>query len=135
MTGFKERYYSGMTDQDGRVWKCLRPVEYTARDGTVYTIPVGASTDGASVPAIFWSKLPPFGPYWLAAVLHDAAYGGFLRLADGSKAFPNATDRPLCDLLIKEAMEETGVDAVTVTVIYDALVAFGGPSFKEDRGI
>ncbi|HTA30716.1 MAG TPA: DUF1353 domain-containing protein [Candidatus Cybelea sp.] len=132
-TGFQSLYYAGICDQDGRNWKATQPVEYLSRSGVLYRIPVGAATDGASIPAIFWAKLPPFGRYWLAAVLHDAAYQNTLQLADGLKAFPHATDRPLCDLLLKEAMEASGVGPVSVDVIYEAVRLCGAGSFKQDR--
>ena len=130
MNGFHSLYYSGICDQDGRNWKCTSPIQFVAKDGTGYQIPIGAPTDGASIPAIFWTKLPPFGKYWLAAVLHDAAYNGTLELLDGTKA--NLT-KAQCDDLLKEAMEASGVDPVTVEAIYEAVHLFGGPSFKGDR--
>ena len=38
------------------------------------TIPQGFVTDGASVPRIFWSIIPPLGIYGRAAVVHDYLY-------------------------------------------------------------
>ena len=138
MTGFQSLYYAGICDQDGRNWKCTHPVDFISRDGARYQIPIGAPTDGASIPALLWSKLPPFGPYWLAAVLHDAAYQNtLLRYPVGSlvasKAFTSPDDRPKCDLLLKEAMEASGVDSVTAALIYEAVSLFGASSFKSDR--
>lgn len=34
-------------------------------------VPEGFVTDGASVPNVFWSLLPPWGEYGQASVLHD----------------------------------------------------------------
>ena len=36
-----------------------------------YTVPAGFITDGASVPRMFWSLLPPVDAYFPAAAVHD----------------------------------------------------------------
>lgn len=130
MSGFESRFVEAICDQDGRNWKLLAPIQYTANDGTEYFAPKSSPTDGASTPAIIWSKLPPFGDYWLAAILHDSAYQNTLQLKDGTKA---ALQRDQCDELIREAMENSGVDDVTIEIIYDALRLFGQSSFNNDR--
>ena len=38
------------------------------------TVPKGFITDGASVPQILWSLLPPEGEYFRAAIIHDRLY-------------------------------------------------------------
>lgn len=127
--GFQSLYVKAICDQDGRNWKLLEDVQYISRDGRKFIIPRGASTDGASTPSVVWMQLPPTGPYWLAAVLHDSAYQNTLEIG-GQKA---ALEKPACDDLLKEAMELTGVDTVTADVIYEAVKLFGAPSFKSDR--
>ena len=126
-----------MCDQDGRNWKLLEPIDYLARDGRHLRIPRGAPTDGASTPAILWNKLPPFGDYWLPAVLHDAAYQNTLLQAVPNGETEATTKASLsketCDLLLKEAMELCGVDSATVALIYEGVKLFGQSSFNEDR--
>lgn len=98
---------------DGEHVVLLEPLTYTSRDGESITIPIGTTSDGASTPRIFWRALPPFGPYWRPAILHDYLYqsGRFVR----SK----------CDALLREAMLSCGVSGFTAWVIYTG-VRMGG---------
>lgn len=106
---------------DGRMFTLLEPLVYTAKSGEVIIVPVGATTDGASTPKVIWNIIPPFGTYWLAAVLHDYLYRVTKRLKNE------------CDSLLLEAMESMGVDLVLREAIYEG-VHFGGQvSFDEDR--
>lgn len=119
-----------VTTQDGRNCFLLSELVYQSNDGKTYIVPIGAATDGASTPQMAWSVgLPPFGKYWLACVLHDAAYRNTL-LCEGSKA--NLT-KEQSDLLLKEAMKSSDVDDLDLIEIY-AGVKFGGwKAFKDDR--
>ncbi len=128
--GFQSRIVFAATNQDGRNWKLTQPMTYNTRDGRTFIVPVGASTDGASTPALAASLLPPTGDYWQSAVLHDAAYRNDLRLPDGSKA---SLSKEESDLLLKEAMELSGVDPATAAVIYEGVHLGGAHAFKEDR--
>ena len=128
--GFQSRYVESICDQDGRNWKLLTPMVYQARDGRVFVVPRGASTDGASTPAIMAPILPPTGDYWQSALLHDAAYQNTLQLPDGSKADLSKED---CDALLKEAMELSGVDAVKVALIYEGVKICGSWAYRKDR--
>ena len=89
--------------------------------GERVTVPVGATSDGASIPRQAWDLLPPFGPYWRAAVLHDYLY--------------RDTDRPKdeCDLIFFEAMLALGVELSLARVIYNAVDQFAGAAFSKDR--
>ena len=135
--GFQSRYVEAICDQDGRNWKLLKPVDYISMDGRHFRIPEGASTDGASTPAVIWNKIPPFGDYWQSAVLHDSAYQNTLQLVttDGESetATRAALDKATCDNLLREAMRVSGVDEVTVSLIYEGVNLCGQASFKEDR--
>ena len=103
---------------------------YQTRDGRVFVVPRGASTDGASTPALIASLLPPTGDYWQSAVLHDSAYQNTLLTNLGGKA---SLSKDECDLLLKEAMELSGVDALIVDTIYEGVRIGGAHAFKEDR--
>lgn len=51
----------------------------TLADGLQIIIPKGFITDGASIPALFWWMISPFGPLLEGAILHDFGYQhGFL---------------------------------------------------------
>jgi len=128
--GFQSRFVEAVCNQDGRNWKLLKPIVYQARDGRVFVVPRGASTDGASTPALIASLLPPTGLYWLAAILHDSAYQNTLETNLGGKANLSKDE---CDSLLKEAMELSGVDPTTVEVIYEGVRLGGAPAFRADR--
>ena len=141
--GFQTRYVESICDQDGRNWKLLTPVVYRALCGSVFIIPRGASTDGASTPAIIHNLLPPTGAYWQSCVLHDAAYQNTLLEWPKDEPLPDLRKHLVapkanltkddCDELLKQAMELSGVDAATVAIIYDGVRLGGASSFKEDR--
>ncbi len=131
MIGFQSRYVEAICDQDGRNWKLLKPIVYTSRNGQTYIVPRGASTDGASTPAIIASILPPTGDYWLAAILHDSCYRNDLRLADGMTRADLSKDD--CDSLLLEAMELTGVDPIIAETIYQGVQLGGSSAYRAAR--
>lgn len=51
---------------------------YSAKLGRVMIAPLGAVTNYASSPRVFWGIVPPDGPWKWAAVGHDVAYHGEL---------------------------------------------------------
>lgn len=55
---------------DATSWRLLAPVVYAGRHET-FEVPVGFTTDFASVPAAFTWLVPRYGAYTKAAVLHD----------------------------------------------------------------
>jgi len=94
---------------------------FTSKTGVIITVPVGATSDGASTPREIWSFIPPFGTYWMAAFLHDYLY--------------RSTNIPkdVCDSLLREAMEDLCVDWVERDAIYEGVALGGQSSFDEDR--
>ena len=145
--GFQSRFVEGICDQDGRNWLILTPVVYLSKNGNIYIIPRGTSTDGASTPSIIWTKLPPFGDYWQSAVLHDSAYKNQLlvwpagSMPDGIPITHEMTttlakanlSKDDCDNLLKEAMELSGVEQRIIDIIYEGVHLCGASSYKEDR--
>lgn len=89
--------------------------------GEIITVPIGAQTDGASIPREAWDLLPPFGLYWMAAVVHDYLYRCTKRT------------RFECDLVLLEAMRALRVPELTARTIYNAVDQFGQRAFDEDR--
>lgn len=69
--------------------------------GDWVNVPAGYLTDGASVPRIFWSYIPPQGKYGQAAVVHDIVCEYLSITRDGK---PYTVDRKFCDGLLLEAM-------------------------------
>lgn len=64
-----------LTHIDGRVHEVVSAVQYRATNDTLYVVPAGFRTDGASVPRALWWLYPPFGDdYEPAAILHDYLY-------------------------------------------------------------
>lgn len=144
--GFQSRFVEGITDQDGRNWKLLTPMVFLSSNGKIYIAPRGTSTDGASTPAIIHSLLPPTGPYWQSAVLHDSAYKNSLLVwPEGPQPIQPITheisltlqkavlSKDDCDNLLKESMELSGVSLIEIDTIYEGVHLRGQSSFNEDR--
>ena len=71
------------------------------------TVPAGYLTDGASVPSVLWSRLPPWGQYGQAAVVHDLLCES-LSIVEAGR--PVSITRAEADAILTEAMEVLGVD-------------------------
>jgi Protein of unknown function (DUF1353) len=58
---------------DGRNMRVARPITFTSPDKTQWKVPVGAITNGATIPSALWSVVggPWEGKYRDAAVVHD----------------------------------------------------------------
>lgn len=124
LPGFAPAQFKVST-QDGRIFRLEEPVVFTRADGSQVAMPVGTESDGASTPLALWGMLPPFGIYWRAAFLHDAAYRARTRPIIGSKSE--------ADDLFDEAMAATGVDATRRQIIFQGVHQFGGHAWLEDR--
>lgn len=91
------------------------------------SVPKGFVTDFASIPRAFWSLLRPDGDYTYPAIIHDFLY------------WNQGTTRAIADTIFRLAMEDFGINAVTIAAIYNA-VRLGGESawtdnaFKKGRG-
>jgi hypothetical protein len=109
---------------DGRNVRLLESFTYvTEVNGYLEKIevPAGTKSDGASTPKAIWNIIPPFGPHWRAAFLHDYLYRSTKR------------SRKECDDIFLEAMINLDVDKITRDTIYTAVRAAGDHSFDEDR--
>lgn len=82
------------------------------------TIPAGYLTDGASVPRIFWSMIPPWGAYGQAAVVHDLLCE-YLSIVDHGK--PKLITRERCDAIFMEAMTVLGVPSSDRNIIIEGV--------------
>jgi len=106
---------------DGHNVVVLRPFTFTRKDGTVITVPAGTTSDGASTPYIIWNTLPPFGKYWMAAVLHDYLYRD------------SKFEKDFCDDTLAEAMDVLGVGYLDHFAIYEGVSLCGWHAFNDDR--
>ncbi len=107
---------------DGHNFTLVDSVVYVTGSGEVITIISGAKTDGASTPRALWTLgIPPFGPYWLATVLHDYLYRS------------SQKTRSECDDLLLEAMLSLGVSHMIARLIYEGVRLGGASSFDDDR--
>jgi hypothetical protein len=107
----KEEYQ--FSSGNGHNVRLSEPMIYRSREGEEIAVPEGTVSDGASTPRIFWRALPPFGPYWRPALMHDYLYQSGL--------FCQAK----CDSLFHEAMLDCHVNRFKAWVIY-AGVRMGG---------
>lgn len=87
-------------DENWIVWEGF---SYTAKERTFHVQP-GSCTDFASVPRMFVWYLPRYGPYTLAAVLHDHLWRTEVSRTDG-RAIPYAD----ADGIFRRAMRELDV--------------------------
>ncbi|MBB76651.1 MAG: hypothetical protein CMJ75_19260 [Planctomycetaceae bacterium] len=78
--------------------------------GRWVTVPAGYLTDGASVPRLLWSRLPPWGHYGQAAAVHDILCESLTIVENGQ---PVRITRREADRVLAEAMEVLGVDPAT----------------------
>ncbi len=117
---------------DGWHVALLEYLYFTSRSGRRFRGRIGAKSDGASTPRVIWVKFPPFGPYWLPAVLHDCGYNGELEeWLDGQwkRVMLSKSEN---DGLILEAMEDQGCPEIDRLEIYEAVKNFGNTAISED---
>ena len=101
--------------QDGREWKLCTPLAYRSRGGVRYRVDSGFTTDGASIPRLFWRLIgPPFAArYAPAALIHDALYA------------TGYGDRQAADRLFREMMAVLDVKPWRRLLMYAAVRAGG----------
>jgi len=118
-------------------WSLIEPLTYdVGREGSgeTITVPVGATTDLASIPRPAWSLLPPDGPWTKAAVVHD-----FLYRTRGTGLFagrrwitrPQAYSREQSDGVFDEAMAVLGVPTDARVIIFEAVRLAGGTGWGQ----
>lgn len=109
---------------DDRLWRLETPLVYevgTEGSGREIMVPVGFTTDGASVPRMFWFLLPTWGRYSRAAVVHDIL---LVRLA-ANDPHPEATSRADADAVFLEAMGVLGVNLLVRYLMWAAVRLWG----------
>lgn len=102
-------------------WELIEPFEYhigTYPSKDVIVVPAHFVTDLASIPALFWSILPPHGEYAKAAIIHDYLYENAINT------------KKYADDIFFEAMTVLGVCTWRKYVIYTAVRLFGRGKYK-----
>jgi hypothetical protein len=83
-------------------------------------VPKGFVSDLASIPRPFWSLLRPDGTYAYAAIIHDYLY------------WVQTGARESADEILKNSMEDFGIDATTKNIIYLAVRAAGQGAWDQN---
>lgn len=87
---------------DGRRWLLLEPFAYFDATWGFIDVPLGFTTDFASIPRMLWPLLPPTGAYGKAAVVHDWLYRQ--HQIGGTRITRREADR-----IFRDAMADLGV--------------------------
>ncbi len=116
---------------DDTLLECL---EYVDNQGVHYRAPVGATTDGLSVPRCVQNIIPATGGDWFSGVLHDAAYRNQLEVQVNEYLWQRARlTKDACDGLLLEALLSQDCGEAMSHIIYGAVKECGQSSFEEDR--
>jgi hypothetical protein len=103
------------------LWRLTSPLVYQSDlTGDIYVVPIGTTTDFASVPRVPIAFLLCGDTASKPAALHDFLYTAG---PDGKHPVP---DRATADALLKEAATVEGVPAWRVALIYAGVRMFGG---------
>lgn len=90
-------------------------------------VPRGYLTDGASVPRVFWSLIPPWGPYGPAAIVHDFLCDSLLVLKDDwtelepGEAGSMRITRKIADNIFLQAMKDLKVSSAYYRTMFWAV--------------
>ncbi len=120
--------YPTLKQTEAKLWENVKVVNWEAQ-GVTGAVPVGFETDGASVPRAFWALFPPLGKYSIAALVHDFLYKHHIAI-EGSE---DIIDRPTCDMIFRDLMEEVGVSRWKRWTMWRAVRAFGNRPYKGKR--
>ena len=107
-----------------KVWKVTSPITYTSIKTGRITIPVGFTTDFASIPRIFYSFIPRMGwRYNYASLLHDYLYS--------RDCFDLGITRSEADKIFLDAMDLLGVRRWRRVIMYYGVRLFGNRYFRK----
>lgn len=117
---------------DGDNWEGGDYLYYTDSTGQKWRVRPHATTDGPSVPGIALSLVKKTGRQWLAGVLHDAPYRGYLeKFVDGKWIRVFLTmDEALW--LFNDAMIARDVEEPTRTEFYLAVKFAAQKAYSDD---
>ena len=128
----------------GNKWRVLEPFEYcagAANSDVKVIVPIGFTTDFASIPRGLWNLFPPVGgKYDKAAVLHDWLYQNPV-LFNYSYSYtdpalgPDSIDlnRKECDAIFNEAMQVMEVGTWTRRLVWSGVRVGGWKPWNKYR--
>ena len=130
LTLIEDDYGRPLTKSGRCQWRIATPLTYEVGaegSGEIIAVPIGFSTDLASIPSAVSAFLPPDGPWAKAAVVHDWLYAraGLLPSRHYS--------RKEADKILREAMKVVGVPPWQRFVIYAAVRAVGARAWALPR--
>ena len=111
MTGFLEGTVVDVQEISEQKWKLLKQMDYQGAK-ELFQVPVGQTTDFASVPRIFVWFLPRYGRYTKAAILHDYLW---------EEKVPEGMSRIDADGLFRQAMRELNVPFLRRWIMWAAV--------------
>jgi len=124
------------------LWALYETLSYQPSDDVhVITVPKGCVTDLTSIPRMFWTLLPPDGPWVKAAVIHDYLYatrgtGQLPTGVPGSKQPVGIMREPYtraeADWILRDALKNRGVDIVRRNLIWIAVRLGGGKAWRRN---
>lgn len=99
-----------------------------------FTVPAGATTDGASIPRFLWRVCghPLMAPRVYAAMLHDWLYGGRGEARHDYEDAPCSVTRAEADDCYYALLRHFGIGSFVAHVEWAALRMFGGSHWNED---
>lgn len=106
------------------VWRVMQGFRYYIGEKgskTWVDIPRGYLVDGASVPRILWSVIPPWGSYGAATTVHDKLCEYLSVTKDGA---PHKITREEADDILAEAMKVLGVTSKDQFLINKAVSTY-----------
>jgi hypothetical protein len=119
------------------LWGLHNPLTYRPSDAEhTITVPRGFVTDLASIPRWGWILLPPDGPWVKGAVIHDFLYA--TRGTGTWKSHPSGNTRTEpytraeVDWILRDALENRGVDAIRRNIIWAAVRIGGAGGWGKD---
>lgn len=122
-------------------YRVLEPFRYyIGEKGSAHWISIdeGYLTDGASVPRLFWSLVPPMGRYAAAAVIHDKLCET-LRVYSEEREAMLSIPRKTADSIFLEAMKVLNVPTFKRNLMYTAVATYrvaakvDGPEFNREK--
>lgn len=112
--------------KDGRNWQLVEDLVYDSDAYGLIVVPAGFVTDFASTPAALWARIPPWGVYGQATVLHDQVYW-----VHGTGRRPMTREE--ADALLLEAMVALNVDVDLRLMIHTGVRIGGQRAWDDDE--
>lgn len=118
---------------DGQNFVVRGALFYKAKDGNIYCVPDGSTTDGPSIPQLLLSVISPFGyKIWGASIFHDAWFRGFL-LVWLNGIFVGANhNKEQATNLFDEIMEVCGMEDAERQEVFQSVKWGGEIPFEDD---